>query len=236
MAPARTPATLLLLAVVLSGCSSGHAHVSATSSASSRASSASATTTPSATPSPSVGPIATSAVPSRSVTPSASSSATPSRSVTPSASPATPVGTSTPAAALGKDPAVKVMRAWFSAVGKAVNAGKYDTPQLDALMTTEFRTRLKSMLASDIGLHYPGPVPSKVLSVSDADGLRYIETCDVLEGWAQDPKTHKPAQPFVEAAGEVRVENVNGSWLMYDWVTAPDHHNCAGVKVPTTKW
>lgn len=128
------------------------------------------------------------------------------------------------------------MHAWFAAAAKAINAKKYDTPALDALMTPAFRARLKLMLSSDIGLYYPGPVPSSPITVVDKEpGLRFIETCDVVDGYAQDPKTHKPAHPFHEVAGEVRMQQLNGKWVLQDWIAAPSR-SCKGVHVPTPSW
>lgn len=166
----------------------------------------------------SVGPIGASTIPSSAPAPTTSSA-------TPTPSPSS----TAPLSKFENDPAVKALRAWAAEAARTVNAGKYTSPALQALMTRNFAATMKNVLGSDVGLRYAGPIPFTPLSVRVVSPTRRdVKMCVVLTGYAVDPRTGKPAARTVGPADTSAVL-ANGKWLVSRFDTGS--FSCRGVKI-----
>jgi hypothetical protein len=122
-------------------------------------------------------------------------------------------------------------------VAKDVNVGgKFNDPALLALETTKFASRVRPLIGSDVGTYYPGPAPFQPLAVTVVSPTeRDVKMCIVSTGFAQNPKTHKPAKRLKLLPANVAVLQNAGAWRVDSQRLAPQV-SCTGVKVPMPTW
>jgi hypothetical protein len=162
------------------------------------------------------------------VQPGTQSGTKPSLSASPSPTAAAPLSP------FEDDPAVKALRAWAAQSAVDINAGVYTDPKLDAMMTPQFAPQMKQIAGSEVGHHYPGPVPFVPISaVSLTDKARSFNLCLLAGGFALNPQTRQPADPYEvdPMIGEARL--VQDKWLVSNFY--PGTFSCAGVHVPEVK-
>ena len=229
---------VVLAVTTLSGCTSGsssHAGSSSKAPSPTVSSTASPSARPSVTPTASLGTFAPSA-PATSASPTVTKTPTPSAPGTSADASATRTPDPATVAEWAKDPAVKALRAWFAEAARTVNKGSDDSPALDKLMTGTFRLRMPHVLGDDVGLHYPGPIPYEVESVSTpSPGQRLVEICAVFQGFAEDAKTHEPAAALSIQPAVVRLVTNKGQWLVNE-LTSPLSGSCQGKQVAMPLW
>lgn len=167
----------------------------------------------------------------------ASSASAPSSTTAPSStSPAPSPSQAKPLSPFEKDPAVQALRAWAAQAAQTVNAGKFDAPALDALMTSAMAKSMKTVLGSDVGLLYPGPIPFTPRSVTVVGSTqRTMHVCVVGSGFAQNRSTHRPAGARTVLPIDAAASRVSGRWLVSKQQTATDF-SCAGVRVAMPTW
>lgn len=159
-------------------------------------------------------------------TPPASAPSSPSR--TPSPSPTK----SKPLSSFETDAGVIALRKWAAEAARTVNSGRFDSPALDALMTKAVAAEMKQTFGSDVGLHYPGPLPFLPLAVSVPNATtRSIKACFVGAGFAETPGTNKPAAKLTLVPVLATEQMSSGVWLLARQ-NATTVFSCSGVKVP----
>lgn len=103
-------------------------------------------------------------------------------------------------------------------------------------MTPAFIKNIKRVFGEEVGLHYPGPLPVRVVSISvDSTTRRVLNSCVVVQGFSIDPKTDKPAGPYEVDPVTIPVELVRGKWLVAGFRPAT-HVNCKDVTVSARLW
>ncbi|HEU5008657.1 MAG TPA: hypothetical protein VFT67_16915 [Jatrophihabitantaceae bacterium] len=133
------------------------------------------------------------------------------------------------------DPAVKALRAWAAQGARAINAGKFNTPGLDALMTATFAKSMTHIFGGEKGHYYPGPVPFTPVRVTVRSASeRDVDLCFVAGGYSQHPKTHKTWSHFKELPSAAAAVLAHGTWLVSKFETGP--FSCKGVHIPEPSW
>lgn len=208
---AQRCALLVLTAVLLSACTSSG----------SPGKSSSATSTPAST----------SVAPS---TPAVSSSST-SSSATPTPTP-TPTRTVVPLSPFEKDPGVQAFRAWAAAAARTVNTGHYISASLRATMTAGLASQMKTIIGTDVGTYYPGPVPyTPVRVIVHSSASREIDGCGLSTGFAENRKTHKPAEARKVIPVQVLAVQQSGRWVL-SAMYGQARVRCTGVVIKTPRW
>lgn len=130
---------------------------------------------------------------------------------------------------------MKAMRQWDRLLAMTVNSGHDDSAQLHTVETSFLRTRNHVLLAEDLGLHYPGPVPMQPVRVRIVSATeRVIGACLVTHGFAVDPRTGKPAARQIVAVN-IDVLQQAGGWFI-DTMNSTKDFSCDGVKVAMPTW
>jgi hypothetical protein len=119
---------------------------------------------------------------------------------------------------------------------KTINSGHYESPALRALMTAGLASTMHHVLGGDVGLHYPGPIPFTPLSVHPVNAhTRLVRVCLVGTGFAEKPKTHRPAAPLTVIPTNVEALKQSNRWIISEINEATDF-SCKGVHVKMPRW
>lgn len=142
-----------------------------------------------------------------------------------------------PSSPFETDAAVVSLRGWANLAARDFNAGhKYRDPRLTAYETASFVPLIAENFASDAGLHYPGPVPFTPVAVHRLSGSeRRIDACFVATGFAQNPRTGKPAKPLTLVPLTAQMFLEGGAWKINRLYDASGV-SCSGVKVAMPTW
>ena len=161
-----------------------------------------------------------------------------STSVSPSAAPttATPSPTKPPKAKplsrFEKRPQVKVTRQWAVAYARDINARQYHLPRSAAFETEHGRTVVPNIDKSDMGLHFPGPLPFTPVAVSGSGAGAQVTICLWEQGWGQ--KHGKPAGKKKIGPAVFLMKKVAGAWRVDDLQVATA--DCSGVRIKGVRW
>jgi hypothetical protein len=136
------------------------------------------------------------------------------------------------------DPRVEIVREWAEEYARAATAGDPDLEDWLDTMTGEAREDRMALIETDLGWHYPGPVPFTVTQVVDRDnGRAAVEACVLARGFAADPATGAPPEdelvyPFefhLEATDDDRDDYViTGIYL--------GNQSCNGIDIERSAW
>jgi len=130
------------------------------------------------------------------------------------------------------DPGVAALRKWAQTAARTVNSGHYISAQLRQLMTPSVAKEMKRTMGTDVGLHYPGPIPFTPVRVGvTSTTSRQIDACFVSTGFAQKPRSDKPAKPLKIIAVRTEETMTSGKWLL-SGLFSTDSFSCSGVPVP----
>ena len=155
---------------------------------------------------------------------------------TTSAPSATPSPTATPLSAYEDDPAIRAYRAWSVQAARTVNSGHYTSAALAKLMSARYAKKMKLILGDEVGKYYPGPIPFQPTGLISTDAAhRQSPGCILVNGFAQNPKTHKPAKAYKTQSVEAYMTQENGRWVVDGLVSNPKG-SCSGVKIATPTW
>lgn len=162
--------------------------------------------------------------------------ATTSLSATPTP---TPTPTVEPLSPFEDRPEVKALRAYFVAVGRAVNARDRDLSSIAAFVTPAGLAATRPAVAGDIehGYLWPGPEPFTPVAVRSRKGKATVSTCLLTVGWSVDRKTGKQVfKPKERKIGSVLFDMVRsrGAWKVDKVVFATG--DCSSVKVKGVRW
>ncbi|SDI95816.1 hypothetical protein SAMN05444157_0989 [Frankineae bacterium MT45] len=152
---------------------------------------------------------------------------------------ATTGGASGAASPYEDDSAVVSWRNWALAAAQAVNAGKVHTTALDELMTPDFAKQTTTLLAPQMGLTYPGPMPFTPISVTDlSPTARSLRICLVTAGFAhnRNAKASTPTHPNATKPMTVRPMVASAIYQNGTWLTsglASENFSCSGVNPQT---
>ncbi len=128
------------------------------------------------------------------------------------------------------------MRKFFTQAARTINTGHVIDDQLRALVTPYVAEQMKRVTGPDVGTYYPGPVPFQPTGVVvNSAGNKTIAGCIEANGYAQNPKTHKPAHPRQIVGVRVNMLQVSGRWLV-NGLPFTKSVSCAGVTVRTQTW
>lgn len=153
-----------------------------------------------------------------------------------SATPSTSASSAKPLSAFEQDPAVQGARAFFAQAGRTINTGHVIDDKLRALVTPYVASQMKQVTGPDVGTYYPGPAPFQPTGVvASSAANKTISGCLEANGWAQNPKTHKPAHPRQIAGVKVNMLDRSGRWLVNGLVFTKSV-SCSGVTVRTQTW
>ena len=130
------------------------------------------------------------------------------------------------------DPGVAALRHFAEVSARTINSGRYTSAALRSLMTPTVAKEMKQTNGPDVGLHYPGPIPfTPIRVVVTSTTSRRIDGCWVSTGFAQNPRTNKPAQPLKLIAVRSEETLTHGTWLL-SVLLAVHSFSCKGVHVP----
>jgi hypothetical protein len=165
---------------------------------------------------------------------SSSTTPTPTPTPTPTAAP-----TAEPLSPFEDRPEVKALRAYFVALGRAINARDRDLGSMAAFATPAGVEATRSPVAGDIehGYLWPGPEPFTPVAVRSKKGKATVSVCIVTIGWSVYRKTGRPVfKPKERKVGSVIFDLVRsrGSWKVDGFVF--DDGNCASVKIRRVRW
>lgn len=151
---------------------------------------------------------------------------------TSAASPSPSPSTSAPLSRFEGDPGVAALRHFAAVSARTINAGRYISPELRALMTPTVAKEMKLTNGPDIGLHYPGPVPFTPVRVGvTSTTSRRIDACWVAAGFAQKPGADKPAKPLKTIAVRSEETLTHGK-LLLSVLLSVHSFSCSGVHIP----
>ncbi|RNM14968.1 hypothetical protein [Nocardioides pocheonensis] len=174
----------------------------------------------------------------------AQSSDGPSTTVSTSAAPTpTPSPTATPSeeplSAFEGRPQVQALRAYFAAVGQAVNAGDRTLGTVAPLATAAGLESTRGAVKGDLehGYHWPGPEPFTPTAVRSSRGSATVSTCMLSTGWSVDAKTGKTVggrkarsvKPIL-----VDLKKVAGTWKVDAILLGTG--DCASVTIKEVRW
>jgi hypothetical protein len=153
---------------------------------------------------------------------------------TPTASP-----TEAPLSAFEDRPQVKALRAFFAAVGQAVNAGDRSLSTVAPLATAAGLESTHGSVAGDLehGYHWPGPEPFTPTAVRSARGSATVSTCMLSTGWSVDPATGKTVggnkarsvKPIV-----IDLKKAGGRWKVDAVLLGTG--DCGSVDIKEVRW
>jgi len=129
-------------------------------------------------------------------------------------------------------PQVKTARHWAVAYARDVNARQYQLPRSAAFETDHGRTVVPNIDKSDMGLHFPGPLPFTPVAVSGSGASTQVTICLWEQGWGQ--KNGKPAGRKKIGPAVFLMKKVAGTWRVDDLQVATA--DCSGVKVKGVRW
>ena len=170
----------------------------------------------------------------------------PSKTVSTKATP-TPTPTSTPTAAPSEKPLsafegrpqVQALRAYFTAVGQAVNAGDRTLGTVAPLATAAGLESTRGAVKDDLehGYRWPGPEPFTPTAVRSSRGSATVSTCMLSTGWSVDAKTGKTVggrkarsvKPIL-----VDLKKVAGTWKVDAILLGTG--DCASVAIKEVRW
>lgn len=156
--------------------------------------------------------------------PTAVSSLSPSPSPLPSPSPSP-----TPLSPFEDDPAVQGLRTYLAAASAALNAKDLRLPALTAAATERRAALHPDLYATDLGPHYPGPLPVKVLGVRAVSATeKRILGCFVQTGFGLTAPGGTPAQPLEILPAETEMRLEGRTWKVHSIVGA-EGISCAGL-------
>ena len=119
---------------------------------------------------------------------------------------------------------------------ETINAGSYTSARFRALMTAAVAGEMKATIGTDVGLHYPGPVPFTPIRVTVASTTsRRIDSCFVSTGFAQKPGTGRPAKALKIIPVRATETVTGGRWLLSQLISTTAF-SCSGVKVAMPTW
>jgi hypothetical protein len=151
------------------------------------------------------------------------------------AMPSTPAphpSSSTPLSRFEGDPGVAALRAWAQLAAQTVNSGHYISAQLRRLMTPTVAKEMKSTMGTDVGLHYPGPIPFTPVRVGvTSTTSRQVDVCFVSTGFAQKPHSDTAAKRLKIIPVRTGETLTRGKWLLSELISTSSF-SCAGVHVP----
>ena len=102
-------------------------------------------------------------------------------------------------------------------------------------MTPAFARNMKQVIGTDVGLHYPGPIPFTPLSVRVINATDHqVGVCLVSDGFAQQRSTGRPAKKHRVVAATGGAVLTNGRWVASRLSAAT--FSCSGVTVPEPRW
>jgi hypothetical protein len=147
--------------------------------------------------------------------------------------PSTPASSSSaPLSHFEADPGVQALREWADVAAQTINSGHYISDRLRQLMTATVAKEMKRTMGTDVGLHYPGPIPFTPVRVGvTSTTSRQIDACFVSSGFARKPRSEKPAKPLKIIAVRTEETQTSGRWLLAGLVST-NSFSCAGVQVP----
>jgi hypothetical protein len=168
--------------------------------------------------------------PTRSVSTSAAPTPTPTPSPTPTAEPLSPFE--------GR-PQVQALRAYFEAVGKAVNAGDKTLSSVAPLATAAGLDSTRGSVRGDLehGYRWPGPEPFTPTAVRSSHGSATVSTCMLSTGWSVDAKTGKTVGgPKVRSVKPILVnmKKSAGRWKVDAVLLGTG--DCASVAIKEVRW
>jgi hypothetical protein len=144
--------------------------------------------------------------------------------------------TSAPLSHFEGDPGVAALREWAAVAAHTVNTGHYTSPQLRKLMTPLVAEEMKQTFGTDVGLHYPGPVPFTPVRVGvTSTTSRQIDVCLVSTGFAHKPQSTKPAKPLKIIPVRSAETQTGGRWLL-STLLSTTAFSCSGVHVPMPRF
>jgi hypothetical protein len=162
----------------------------------------------------------------------------PTTSATPSPTP-TPTPTEAPLSPFEDRPQVKALRAFFAAVGQAVNAGDRSLSTVAPLATPAGLESTHGSVVGDLehGYHWPGPEPFTPTAVRSAHGSATVSTCMLSTGWSVDPATGKPVggnkarsvKPIV-----IDMKKAGGRWKVDAVLLGAG--DCGSVDIKEVRW
>jgi hypothetical protein len=164
--------------------------------------------------------------------PSTSPSVSPSSAPTSAAPSPTKPPKAKPLSRFEKRPQVKVTREWAVAYARDVNAGHYQLPRSAAFETDHGRTVVPNIDKSDMGLHFPGPLPYTPVAVSGSGASAQVTVCLWEQGWGE--KHGKPAGRKKIGPAVFLMKKVGGHWRIDDLQVATA--DCSGIKVRGVRW
>lgn len=163
-----------------------------------------------------------------------STSATPTPTAIPTAAPS-----EEPLSAFEDRPQVQALRAYFAAVGQAVNAGDRTLGTVAPLATGAGLASTRGAVQDDLehGYRWPGPEPFTPTAVRSSRGSATVSTCMLSTGWSVDPKTGKTVggrkarsvKPIL-----VDLKKVAGKWKVDAILLGTG--DCASVTMKEVRW
>ena len=123
-------------------------------------------------------------------------------------------------------------RQWAVAYARDVNAGQYHLPRSAAFETDHGRTVVPNIDKSDMGLHFPGPLPYTPVAVSGSGASAQVTVCLWEQGWGE--KRGKPAGRKKIGPAVFLMKKVGGAWRVDDLQVATA--DCSGIKVKGVRW
>ena len=149
-----------------------------------------------------------------------------------SASPTPSPSSSAPLSRFEGDPGVAALRNWAEVAARTVNSGHYISSSLRRLMTSTVAKEMKQTMGTDVGLHYPGPIPFTPIRVGvPSTTSRRIDACFVSTGFAQKPHTNEPAKKLKVIPVRTTETLTRGRWLL-SALLSTGSFSCSGVDVP----
>ncbi|MFZ5849241.1 MAG: hypothetical protein ACOYX5_17870 [Actinomycetota bacterium] len=158
-----------------------------------------------------------------------SPSSTPTVTETPS-----PTPTERPLSRFEDEPQVVVAREWAAAMARAVNEKDRALKGPARYMTAAGRERYRGYVEPDMGLYYPGPMPFTPTDVTVNGRRAEISICWWARGFAQDPKTKRPADKRKIEPGTMFLKKQGGRWKLDDQLLAQG--DCSQVPVKGVAW
>lgn len=178
----------------------------------------------------------TSSGPGKQAPPSVASSSSSSATAAASSVAAAPTPTTQPLSAYESDPGIEAYRAWAAQAARTVNSGHYTSKALEALMTPTFAKTMKHVLGTEVGRYYPGPIPFTPINLRVPSAtVHQSDGCLEANGFAQNPKTHKPAAAAKVVPITISTVDQGGTWVM-NGLSGPAKISCTGVKIGTSTW
>jgi len=125
---------------------------------------------------------------------------------------------------LADRPEARLITRWAAAFGRAVNSSDRSFAAVRPMMTEVGLGRMELYTAPDWGRYFPGPLPLRVVALSEPDerGIVMVEAC---------VQTRGPQKVVPVTIGVVQRDEL---WLV-DGMGGRTG-NCAGVTLPDARW